>query len=146
MVTPLVACTSCGAKNRVPVTGSGRVRCAKCHADLPWLVNAGDVEFTAAVEDSTLPVLVDVWAPWCGPCRAVAPAVEQLSRDLAGRLKVVKVNADSAPRVSARHAITSIPTFLLYAAGHETARTVGALPGPQLRTWVESQLPAGARQ
>lgn len=139
-------CPACGAKNRVPVTGRGRVRCAECHRDLPWLVDVADGDFEAAVGQSTLPVLVDVWAPWCGPCRAVAPVVEQLSRDFAGRLKVAKVNADVAPGVSARHSVTSIPTFLIYNGGRETARTVGAPPGQQLRSWVEHQLPVPAHE
>ncbi|CAN5214696.1 thioredoxin TrxC [soil metagenome] len=133
-------CPACGAKNRTPIIGQGRVRCAKCHRDLPWLVDIADADFAVAVEASTLPVLVDVWAPWCGPCRAVAPVVEQVSRDFAGQLKVVKVNADLAPGVSARHSITSIPTFLFYTGGREAARTVGAPPGQQLRMWVEHQL------
>ena len=142
----VIACPACGARNRVPTASQGRVRCAKCHTDLPWLVDVGDAEFAAAVEGSTLPVLVDVWAPWCGPCRAVAPVVEQLSRDFAGQLKVAKVNADTAPGVSARHAITSIPTLLLYTDGHEISRTVGAHPGQQLRAWVEQNLPVRARE
>jgi len=76
----------------------------------------------------------------------VAPVVEQLSRDFAGQLKVAKVNADTAPGVSARHAITSIPTLLLYTDGHEISRTVGAHPGQQLRAWVEQKLPVRARE
>lgn len=137
-------CPSCGARNRVPTVSRGRARCAKCHADLPWLVDVGDADFAPAVEASSLPVLVDVWAPWCAPCRAVAPVVEDLSRDFAGRLKVVKVNADTAPGVSAKHAITGIPTLLVYIDGREVARTVGAQSGPQLRAWVEQQLPVHA--
>jgi thioredoxin 2 len=136
----VVVCPGCAAKNRVPSAQPGRVRCAKCHTDLPWLVEADDASFDAVVGASTLPVLVDVWAPWCAPCRQIAPVVEQLSRELAGRLKVVKVNADTAPEVSRRHAITSIPSLLLYRGGSEAARSVGAVPPPQLRTWVEQSL------
>lgn len=132
----VVTCPSCGAKNRVPAARPGRVRCASCHADLPWLVEADDRSFDTVVGESTLPVLVDVWAPWCGPCRMVSPVVEQLSREFAGKLKVVKVNSDIAPEVSRRHTINSIPTLLLYSDGREVGRQIGARPAAQLREWV----------
>lgn len=138
----VVACPACSARNRVPAARSGRVRCAKCHVDLPWLVEADDASFDAVVRESTLPVLVDVWAPWCGPCRQIAPVVEQLSRDLAGRLKVVKVNADTSPGVSQRHGVMGIPTLLLYRDGAEADRVVGALPPQQLRDWAERAIAA----
>lgn len=141
---PVTPCPSCGARNRVPYDGRGRVRCARCHADLPWLVAADDETFDDAVARSRLPVLVDVWAAWCGPCRAIAPAVEQLSRDLAGRLKVVKVDADRSPAVTRRLGVSAIPTLVLWKDGTEASRRVGAVPVPQLRSWVESQLPAAA--
>ncbi len=141
----VVACPACGTRNRVPQARAGRVRCASCHAELPWLVAADDATFDEAVTRSTLPVLVDVWAPWCGPCRAIAPVVEQLASENAGQLKVVKVNADESPQVSARHRVTGIPTLLLYADGKEVSRTVGAAPAARLREWVASALqPAGA--
>ncbi|WP_293781067.1 thioredoxin [uncultured Aeromicrobium sp.] len=136
----VVVCETCGTKNRVPQARSGRVRCAKCHTDLPWLVDADDATFDDAVVNATLPVLVDVWAPWCGPCRQIAPVVEQLARDFAGRLKVVKVNADIAPQVSARHQVSGIPTLLLYHRGAEVSRSVGALAPQQLRQWVDDTL------
>lgn len=132
----IVSCPACGAKNRVPAARSGKVRCAACHVDLPWLVEADDTTFDAVVGDASLPVLIDVWAPWCGPCRMVSPIVEQMSREFAGKLKVVKVNSDESPRVSQRHGIQSIPTLLLYRNGAEQSRRVGALPAPQLRQWV----------
>jgi thioredoxin 2 len=138
--TALTTCTACGRRNRVPVAASGRVRCAACHADLPWLVAAGDADFDAAVATSPVPVLVDVWAPWCGPCRMVSPVVEQMARDRAGRLKVVTVNADEAPGVSARLGVRSIPTLVLYADGRERDRTVGARPAPALTGWVDQHL------
>ncbi|WP_309103773.1 thioredoxin [Microbacterium sp.] len=140
MAVNVVACPRCAAKNRVPSGRAGRVRCAKCRTDLPWLVEADDDSFDAVVREATLPVLVDVWAPWCGPCRQIAPAVDQLSRDLAGRLKVVKVNADTAPGVSRRHGVASIPTLLFYRSGKEVDRVTGAVPAGQLRAWVERSL------
>jgi thioredoxin 2 len=140
----VVACPSCGKRNRLPAAAGGHPRCAACHTDLPWLVDVGEDEFGEAVEASRLPVLVDVWAPWCGPCRMVAPVVEQLARERAGRLKVAKVNSDLAPGVSARHGIASIPTLLLYAGGREVARLVGARPAHELRRWVDDSLRATA--
>jgi thioredoxin 2 len=134
--TSIVRCPACGRRNRIPGARLGRVRCAACRADLPWLVSADDTSFDAVVGQSTLPVLVDVWAPWCGPCRMITPTVEQLSRELRGRLKVVKVNADDAPGVSQRYGIRSIPTLLLFREGQERARQVGAPPPAQLTAWV----------
>jgi thioredoxin 2 len=135
-----ISCTACGARNRVPVATKGRPRCAKCHADLPWLADVDGSEFDEVVKASSLPVLVDLWAPWCGPCRAVAPALQQLAADRAGTLRVVKVNVDEAPEVSARLGVQGIPTMVLYRDGTEIARQVGALPGDRIGRWVDSSL------
>ncbi|HEX2073108.1 MAG TPA: thioredoxin [Geodermatophilus sp.] len=124
----------------MPAAARGRARCASCRADLPWLVDADDTDFGDVVERARLPVLVDVWAPWCGPCRAVAPVVEELARERAGRLKVVKVNADAAPGTSSRLGVSGIPTLLLFADGRERARVVGAQPAAALRRWLDENL------
>jgi len=131
----IVACSKCGKKNRVPLTAPGIPRCASCHTNLAWLVEAGEADFDRAVS-SRVPVLVDLWAPWCGPCRMVAPGVERAAAELAGHLKVVKVNVDEAPAVSARFAVQSIPTLLILRDGEPVARQVGALPPDQLLAWV----------
>ena len=143
----LTTCPRCGRRNRLPAAARGRPRCSACHADLPWLVETGDGDFDAVVTESRLPVLVDVWAPWCGPCRAVTPVVEQLARERAGRLKVTKVNADTAPATSSRLQVTGIPTLLLFVEGREQARLVGAQPAASIQRWVDQHLAAhGSRK
>jgi thioredoxin 2 len=98
----IVTCANCGKRNRLPAAATGIARCAACHTALPWLTAARDGDFEEVAGRSTLPVLLDLWAPWCGPCRVVAPGVEQAARELAGRLKAVKINIDEAPRVAER--------------------------------------------
>jgi thioredoxin 2 len=140
----IVECPSCGKKNRVPASASGRPRCAQCKQDLPWIAEAGDADFRAVVEESTLPVVVDFWAPWCGPCRMISPALEEVARRLRGRLKLVKVNVDDHPGVSARFQVQGIPTLLLFRDGKLVDKTVGARGPDQLQQWVESALAATA--
>ena len=137
-MSDVVACPSCGKKNRVPAAATGVPRCANCHASLPWLTSAEDGDFDRVAGESPVPVLVDLWAPWCGPCRMVAPGVEQAARQLAGRLKVVKVNVDRAPAVSARFDARSIPTLLILDKGRVKVRQVGAVPPDALLRWVEA--------
>jgi thioredoxin 2 len=139
VMSEITACPSCGTKNRVPAAATGTPRCASCHADLPWLVAAGEDDFDTAVA-TRLPVLLDLWAPWCGPCRLIAPGVEQAAHELAGRLKVVKVDVDEAPSVSARFAVQGIPTLLVLRDGQPVARQVGALPPDRLLAWVRSAI------
>jgi thioredoxin 2 len=140
----VVQCPNCGAKNRIPAAATGVPRCGKCHRPLPWVAEAGDADFGEVAERAALPVLVDLWAPWCGPCRMVSPALEQLARDLAGRVKLVKVNVDDAPALSDRFAVRAVPTLLLLRDGEVIARQAGAAPAHVLRSWVQTAL-AGRR-
>ncbi len=139
--TVVATCPSCGARNRVPVSSSGSPRCAKCHTDLPWLVDAGDADFDAAVGTERL-VLVDLWAPWCGPCRMVAPVLERLAQDFAGRVKVVKVNVDASPAVAQRFQARSIPMLLFMRGGSLVDTVIGAQPDHVLRARVQPLLGA----
>lgn len=141
----LVSCPHCGRRNRVPAVANGTPRCGNCHRPLPWIVNASDDTFAAVAEAASVPVLVDLWAPWCGPCRMVSPALAQLATELAGKLKLVKVNVDNSPRLQQRFSVQSIPTLLLLRNGLLAARQVGAAPAPQLRSWVEHALQAADR-
>jgi thioredoxin 2 len=138
--TDIVHCTSCGTKNRVPSSATGVPRCGKCATALPWVTEAGDDDFERVVEKANVPVLVDLWAEWCGPCRMVSPVLEQLARQMAGHLKLVRVNIDKAPGTAARFEARSIPTLLLLRDGAVVSRQVGAAPAHALRQWVDSAL------
>lgn len=139
-----IRCPNCGKLNRVGPTPSGVPRCGVCHESLPWIVDADEQSFDAELAASPA-VLIDFWAPWCGPCRMVSPAVERLARERAGRLKVVKLNVDAAPGIASRYGVQGIPLLVLQANGRELDRQVGAVPEAQLRRWIDQHMPA-ARQ
>lgn len=141
MSSTVIACPHCTTKNRVPVAANGRPQCATCHQPLPWLVDATDAELDAALDTSLL-VLVDLWAPWCGPCRQVAPILDRLSVRYAGRIKVVKVNVDDNPRASARYDAHSIPTMVMVRHRVVVNRIVGAQTEGVLSKQIDTLLAA----
>ena len=140
----VVQCPHCGTRNRVPAVATGLPRCASCHRPLPWVTAATDATFASVVEQAALPVLVDLWAPWCGPCRMVSPALEALAATFAGRVKLVKVNVDESPGTQRRFGVQGIPTLLVMAGREVIGRRTGAAPQPVLAEWLESVLPAPA--
>ena len=117
----------------------GHPRCASCKTDLPWLVDATDETFDAVVDTGVL-VVVDLWAPWCGPCRMIAPILAQLSQELAGKIKVVKVNVDESPALSQRYRAQSIPMLLILDRGQVVDTMIGAQPAPMLRSRITGAL------
>ena len=139
------ACPSCGQRNRLSLQKLGaETRCGKCQTPLtaPGVpVEALDeAAFDAAITSSVLPVVVDFWAPWCAPCRMVAPELEKVARQSAGRLLIVKLNTDAVPAIGDRFGIRSIPTMAVFQGGREIGRTAGARPAADILTFIESTL------
>lgn len=136
----VVVCSTCGRKNRVPAVATGVPRCGQCRSPLPWVAEADDETYAAVVDASALPVLLDLWAPWCGPCRTVSPALEALARSRAGRVKLVKVDVDASPLAARRHGVQGIPTLLVLDHGEVVSRQTGAAPEQALGAWLDDAL------
>jgi len=134
----LIRCPVCGTTNRVPrekIEQALRPKCGRCKNPLPLQtepVTVTDATFAAEVERSSLPVLVDAWAPWCGPCRMIAPVVEELAAEMVGRVRVAKLNVDENPQTASRFGLRSIPTLLVMKAGREVDRIIGVQPKQEI--------------
>jgi len=141
--TLLVRCSECGAANRVPrekIEQGLQPKCGRCKSPLraqsaPMTVTDGS--FAAEVERSPLPVLVDAWAAWCGPCRMIAPVIDELATELAGRVRVAKLNVDENPATASRFDLRSIPTLLVIKGGREVDRIIGVQPKQEILRRLE---------
>ena len=141
----LIPCPSCGKTNRVRYASLGaNTRCANCHGALPAPAEPVEVPdaaaFDALVSGSPLPVVVDFWAPWCGPCRMMAPELDKVAKGTAGQWLVVKVNTEAVPELGERFRIRSIPTLALFQGGREVNRAAGARPEADIRAFVSTSL------
>lgn len=135
-------CPSCGVKNRIPaghLTDVGK--CGSCHAELPPVsepIEADEAIFDAVVRESKVPVLVDFWAAWCGPCRMVAPEVHKVAGSMAGKALVLKVDTDRHPGLSERFNVLSIPNFVVLKEGKVVMQKPGMVPLATLESWLKS--------
>jgi thioredoxin 2 len=147
----VTACSNCNRVNRLPYASLGKdARCAECKHALPLpaapLEATDSAVFDAAAQSSRLPLVVEFWAEWCGPCRMVAPELEKVARSNAGRLLVVKVNTDVLQDVAARYRIRSIPTLAVVQDGRELDRIAGARPAPEIDAFVTRTVAANERR
>ena len=137
----ITVCSNCGQKNRVAFDKLGHAaRCGQCkqevRADAVPLEVGSTADFDRLVSRSAVPIIVDYWAPWCGPCRMVAPELEKVAKRANGRYIIVKVNTDVLDELGARHGIRSIPTLAVFTGGREVTRTTGARPAVEIESFV----------
>lgn len=141
----ITLCGNCGQRNRIPYERLGDVGiCGKCGEALPPPSLPMEMDSAARFErilaSSTIPVVVDYWAPWCGPCRMVAPELEKVAASGSGRFLVVKVNTEALPAVGARYNVHSLPTLAVFTAGKEAGRSAGARPAPAIEQFIHETL------
>ena len=149
----IVACPACGQKNRLLFERlDHETRCGHCKQPLPHpsepIAIASSADFDRLVAHASMPILVDYWAPWCGPCRMVAPELQKVAARQAGRILVLKVNTDELPDLGQRFGVRSIPTLAVFSGGREVSRAAGARPAADIEAFVENatrQRAAGQR-
>ena len=141
----IIKCTNCGAKNRIPkIRINDKPVCGRCHSSLPEAgvfdspVIVSDKTFNHEIVSATVPVLLDCWAPWCGPCRTIGPIIDQLAKEFTGKVKFAKLNVDENPATSTKYNIMSIPTMLLFKDGKMVNSLVGALPKAEIGNHLRS--------